>query len=152
MLSPWQPPVLLSAMCSMMMLSHPHVQVTRSERIRGAQSLSGMRAELRELAVAKRLEKGSSAHAAVASEGGEAEDEEGEDGLSPWTPEERVRMYREMAEQKEEQERSKSHMQPKKRCVSTTVPRLAAECSPNRVPAIPASTPLCCLVPQGLRA
>jgi hypothetical protein len=79
-----------------------------------------MRAELRELAAHKRLEKGSSAHAPVPD--AEAGEEDGDEGLSPWTPEERVRMYREMAEQKEEQERSKAHMNPKKRCVCHVPP------------------------------
>jgi hypothetical protein len=93
-------------------------QVTRSERIRGTQALSSMRAELRELAVRKREEKGASAHGPVTDEGDVDEGGDDDEELSPWTPEERVRMYREMAEQKEEQERSKAHLQPKKRCAS----------------------------------
>ena len=94
-------------------------QVTRTERIRAKQSLAAMRSELRDLARAKREEKGLPARRVEVIDDDDVEVEEdeaeGEDGLSPWTPEERTRMYREMAEQKEEQEKSKSHLNPKKR-------------------------------------
>jgi hypothetical protein len=95
-------------------------QVTRTERIRASQSLASMRSELRELAARKREEKGLPASRVEVVDDDDVEieqDVEGDDGLSPWTPEERTRMYRELAEQKEEQEKSKSHMDPKKRFV-----------------------------------
>lgn len=85
-------------------------QITRSERIVAGQKFGELRAELRRLANEKRVSKGlpTVAHCAAG--------DEDDDGTSEWSPEERTRMYREMAEEKEAQEASRSHMDPKKRC------------------------------------
>jgi len=83
-------------------------EITRSERILAQQSWRGLRNELRSLADAKRVEAG-------LPPAPRPPPEEGEEDLEPWCPETRVKMYREMAEQKAEVEKNKSANAPKKR-------------------------------------
>lgn len=80
--------------------------VTRTERIQAQQNYVRNRNELRKLAAAKREEKGLP----------KAEEPiDSDDDLTPWTPEARVKMYREMGERKEAEERRRRDMEPKKR-------------------------------------
>ena len=88
------------------------VQVTRSERILAAQEYATDLEDLRVRANAKLEEKGLPT---VDYAKKDAEGDGDEDDVSPWTPEERLKMYREMAEQKAEQEKSKSHLDPVRR-------------------------------------
>lgn len=86
--------------------------VTRAERITARQALRAHEAELRRLADDVRARKGlPAAPAASASKADDAD----ENGAEPWSPEARVAMYRELAEQKEEKERRRREMEPPKR-------------------------------------
>lgn len=85
--------------------------VVRAERITARQSLRENEAELRRLAAEVRARKGLPVAAAAAS----AADDADENGAEPWSPEARVAMYRELAEQKEEKERRRREMEPPKR-------------------------------------
>lgn len=82
--------------------------IVRSERIAAVQAFSKLREDLRVLAQHTRLSKGV-AVAPSAGAGGSAEADEA------WTPESRVRMYKEMAESKAETEKRKKDMAPQKR-------------------------------------
>lgn len=91
--------------------------VTRTERIRALQRLPALTAELRPLAAARRDEKASqsaeaaaaaAAAAAAVSAAGAAGDDE--DESSPWCPEERVKIAREVAAQKAEDDKKHDHM------------------------------------------
>lgn len=81
-------------------------QVTRSDRIQAARELPRLQAELRELAAQRRAERA-----------GESEEppEPDEDGKEAYTPAVRTQMYREIAEQKEEQDKRQKEMQPRER-------------------------------------
>jgi protein TilB len=78
-------------------------EVSRTERIQATQRFRGLRAELRELADAKRVEKGLPKVEPV---------RDPDDDTEEWSPEARVRMYRELAEQKEAQEKSRRVNEP----------------------------------------
>ena len=73
--------------------------VTRSERIKAAQRVDDLQAQLRVLAVDKMTEK-----AAAANELPQPRATSGDDDLCEHTPEVRTEIYREMAEQKAEKE------------------------------------------------
>lgn len=109
--------------------------ITRKDRIEALQEYRTLLAELRVLAAKKREEKGATAAAAAASaaapaaagaasggastvgakpSSGDGSDDD-DDETSAWTPEARVKMYREMAESKAEAEARKREMEPKKR-------------------------------------
>jgi protein TilB len=87
-------------------------EINRTERIEACQRVSALRAELRALANAKRAEKG---HAAVEYARGATEETDDENAAEAWTPENRVKMVREMAERKSEQEARRRDREPAKR-------------------------------------
>ena len=82
-------------------------EINKAERIQAQQQLKKLRAELRILAANKREEKGLPVEEYIPI----GDDDENE----PWTPATRVRMYKEMAEQKEEKEARQRAMEPKER-------------------------------------
>ena len=82
--------------------------ITRSERIAAQQAWREMRSELRVLAAARREEKGLPPPPPQPQC-------EGDEDTEPWSPEARLRMYRELAEQKAEQEAGRRHLEPAKR-------------------------------------
>jgi protein TilB len=86
-------------------------EVTRAERLSARQRFRAYESELRGLAASKRAAKGLPAAVAAASQADAAES----DGAEPWSPEARVAMYRELAEQKEEKERQRRELEPPKR-------------------------------------
>lgn len=81
-------------------------QVTRSDRIKAARELPRLEAELRRLAAQRREER--------AAEGAEPPPPD-EEGREAYTPAVRTQMYREIAEQKEEQEERRREMGPRER-------------------------------------
>lgn len=81
-------------------------EVSRTERIQAQQRWKSLRAELRQLANDKRVEKGLPQV---------EQPVDPDDDTEPWTPEARVRMYRELAEQKAEQEKSRRGNEPQDR-------------------------------------
>jgi protein TilB len=81
-------------------------QYSRADTIRARQRLPELRRELHPLAAAARERKGLPA---------EPEREYADDEPEAYTPQSRVRMYREMAEQKAEQEARKRGMEPRAR-------------------------------------
>jgi protein TilB len=87
-------------------------EINRTERIEACQRVAALRAELRALANAKRLEKG---HAAVEYARGATDEADDENAAEAWTPENRVKMVREMAERKSEQEARRRDREPAKR-------------------------------------
>ena len=82
-------------------------EINKAEKIQAQQQLKKLRAELRILAAFKREEKGLPVEEYIP----QGDDDENE----PWTPATRVRMYKEMAEQKEEKEARQRAMEPKER-------------------------------------
>jgi protein TilB len=83
-------------------------EITRSERIRAQQDWRALRADLRARAAAAREAKG-------LPKAPEPPRDDPDDDSEPWCPETRTKMYREMAEQKEEQEARKRQNEPRKR-------------------------------------
>lgn len=83
-------------------------EFTRADRITARQRVSALREELHILANEARERKGLPQEEPRARSNSDDEAE-------PYTPEVRVRMYREMAEQKAEQEARKKHMEPRER-------------------------------------
>ncbi|KAJ1447482.1 hypothetical protein M885DRAFT_451343 [Pelagophyceae sp. CCMP2097] len=79
-------------------------QISRSMRIIAEQQLPHLELELEPLAVARRAAKAL-----------EVPIEYADDEKTPYTPEVRTKMYEELAEQKQEAEDRKSHMQPRQR-------------------------------------
>lgn len=102
--------------------------VTRTERIRAVQRLPELEAELAVLAVAKAESKAAEARAAEAERAakaaaraaasgaaagagaGDGDDEDDEDSSSPWCPEERVKIAKEVAKQKAEDDKKHDHL------------------------------------------
>lgn len=82
-------------------------EITKTERITSLQIFRKIQNELRTLANEKRIEKG------LPQVQYQPVDENDEN--EPWTPEARIRMYREMAEQKAEQEKSRKALEPQER-------------------------------------
>jgi len=82
-------------------------EINKAEKIQAQQQLKKLRSELRILAAFKREEKGLPVEEYIP----QGDDDENE----PWTPATRVRMYKEMAEQKEEKEARQKAMEPKER-------------------------------------
>lgn len=80
-------------------------EVPRSERIAAQQRWRELRGELRLRAAERREAKGLPPAPPPSQE-------EGENDTEPWSPEARLRMYRELAEQKESQEAGRKHMEP----------------------------------------
>lgn len=83
-------------------------EITRSERITAQQDWRALRADLRARAAVVREEKGLPPAPPPPRE-------DPDDDTEPWCPETRTKMYREMAEQKEEQDRRKRANEPSKR-------------------------------------
>lgn len=86
-------------------------EYTRSERITARQQLPSLRVQLHALANEVRHAKGMPQEAMKQQEADGGEEEKAE----PYTPEVRTRMYREMAEQKAEQESRRRAMEPRDR-------------------------------------
>ncbi|KAA0157371.1 hypothetical protein FNF28_06525 [Cafeteria roenbergensis] len=101
--------------------------VTRSERIRAVQQLPQLEAELATLASARAESKAAEARAAeaeraakaaaraaasgaAAASGDDDVEDDDEDGSSPWCPEERVKIAKEVAKQKAEDEKKHDHL------------------------------------------
>ena len=94
--------------CMLPQLQHlDGTEITKTERITAQQIFRKIRTELRTLANEKRIEKG------LPQIPYQPVDENDEN--EPWTPEARIRMYREMAEQKAEQEKSRKALEPQER-------------------------------------
>lgn len=86
-------------------------EITRSERIRAQQDWRSLRTDLRARANDVRVTKG-------LPRAPEPPSDDPDDDSEPWCPETRTKMYREMAEQKEEQEKRKRVNEPNKRDAS----------------------------------
>jgi protein TilB len=97
--------------------------VTRTEVITATQKLPALQAELDKLAAAKRAEKAhlrdleaaaareaAAASARAAAAGEATADDDEDDDSSPWCPEERVKIAREVAAQKAEDDKKHDHL------------------------------------------